>query len=478
MFDIGQYLQDGRKYYIYGTREIGEYLYSKIEGQWGSEAVEGFLETSPTIVECNGKRVYALSQVAGLDFDEDTYFLLAAANAYEDMRQNLVKRGIQNDRIITLKEMYPYFKNIRLYKGGQIQKVCFWPPIKEGDTGIQKKISWFLPERANVTVWCDHLMKSAFNENVSIAQLEECEKYFEESDVIYVWDVTEDFGSVEKYIDKIYVADPNFYKYVETNNYSSLYYMSLSETDKEQVLCRSKQLFEGLKRENKEKRANIFCTGPTIEEIYAMKFDPAFNIITNSLVKDRKLLERIRPRILVFDDLNFYVSPHKYGEKFYEDVLDAVRRYDMYIVTFLLRVPLIAAHFPELENKIIGIPFDASQYCFPSQEKFCTKNTSNILTELILPVASALCDEIGIAGCTGRKPDESYYWKHNPDTQYLDLMQSVFDMYPSVFRDQRYGNYYEKHCRNVEGLLSYGEGFGKRYINLTTSFIPALQKRS
>ncbi len=118
MFDIGQYLQEGRKYYIYGTREIGEYLYNKIEGQWGSEAVEGFLETSPTIVECNGKRVYALSQVAGLDFDEDTYFLLAAANAYEDMRQNLVKRGIQNDRIITLKEMYPYFKNIRLYKGG------------------------------------------------------------------------------------------------------------------------------------------------------------------------------------------------------------------------------------------------------------------------------------------------------------------------------------------------------------------------
>lgn len=477
MVDISQYIQEGRRYYIYGTREIGEYLFNKIEIQLGSEAVEGFLETSPTIVECNGKRVYALSQVAGLDFDENTYFLLAAANAYEDMRQNLVKRGVQDDKIITLKEMYPYFKNIRLYKG-QIQKVCFWPPIKEDDIDIRKKIGWFLPGQANVIVWCDHLTKAGFNENVSIAHLDECEKYFKDSDVIYIWDVARGLDRAEKYLDKVYVVDPNFYKYIETNNYSSLYYMSLSEADKEQILNRSRQLFDRLKEENKEKRANIFCTGPSIEEIYAMEFGPSLNIIANSLVKDRELLERIRPRILVFDDLNFYVSPHKYGEKFYQDVLDAVRRYDMYIITFLVRVPLILAHFPELENKLIGIPFDAGQYCFPSRENFCTKNTSNILTELILPVASALCDEVGIAGCTGRKPDEKYYWKHSPDTQYLDLMQSVFDMYPSVFRDQQYGNYYGRHCRNVEGLLSYGEGLGKRYINLTTSFIPALQKRS
>ena len=57
-------------------------------------------------------------------------------------------------------------------------------------------------------------------------------------------------------------------------------------------------------------------------------------------------------------------------------------------------------------------------------------------------------------------------------------MQSVFDMYPSVFRDQKYDNYYSSHCRTVEEILEFGEKLNKRYVNMTTSYIPALKKRS
>ena len=57
-------------------------------------------------------------------------------------------------------------------------------------------------------------------------------------------------------------------------------------------------------------------------------------------------------------------------------------------------------------------------------------------------------------------------------------MQTIFDMYPSVFRDQNYANYYEGHCQRVEDLLEFGEKKGKKYKNITTSYIPALAKRN
>lgn len=131
-----------------------------------------------------------------------------------------------------------------------------------------------------------------------------------------------------------------------------------------------------------------------------------------------------------------------------------------------------------LRGKVIGIPYDSPEFVFPDVDNFRVKNTGNILTQLLLPIASSLCDEIGIAGCTGRNPDETYYWKHNPKTQYIDLMQSVFDMYPSIFRDQKYDDYYDRHCKTVKDMIKYGEQLGKKYINMTTSYISALNERT
>lgn len=478
MFDVSQYIMQGRKYYIYGTRDIGDYLYSKISELFGTEAVEGFLETSPTIIEFNGKRVYALSQVVGLDFDEDTYFLLAAANAYEDMRQNLIKRGVRKDRIITLKEIYPYFKTIWSYKGGNLRKVCFWPLIKTEDEDIKKKISWFLPDKAEVVVWCDDSIKDSFNSNVCVSDLSSVEKEFDDADIIYIWGICDDQQILERYSYKVYAVIPSFYRYIETSNYSALYYNTHDEYEKEAFLGRSKEVFSALKNSIATKRANIFCTGPSIDEIYEEDFSESINIITNSMVKDKEFLERIKPKVLMFDDINFYVSPNEYCLRFYQDVLEAVEKYDMYLVVYNYREPLILRHFPTFQDKLIGMPFGAKTYNFPSCDYFCTRGTNNILTELAIPIASALCEEIGLAGCTGRGPEEKgYYWRHNPKTQYIDLMQSVFNMYPSVFRYQKYDNYYERHCKIVRELLEFGEKMGKTYLNLTTSFIPALKER-
>ena len=83
-----------------------------------------------------------------------------------------------------------------------------------------------------------------------------------------------------------------------------------------------------------------------------------------------------------------------------------------------------------------------------------------------------------IAGCDGRSPNETYFWRHNTRTQYSDeLMLSAFDTHPAFFRDRDYGDYYESHCASLEDLLATAEAQGKRVVGVTPSHIPALRRR-
>ncbi len=472
--EINRYLQEGRKYYIYGAQGTGLYCFDRISKRLGSDAVSGFIETDPQMAQYCGKRIFSFSEI---NVDEDAYIILASANHAEEMKENLQKIGMDMGKVIVLDTVYAYLKSLERYGGGIIKNVCFWPPIGDSDEDVRKKIAWFLPDRAMVTVWCEGNEEKRLGNNVYVGD-QDREKVLQEADVIFVWDLEGASDVFEKYKGKAYVADPGFWYYTETMNISSVYYKTFNAVEKGELVERSKSKFLELKAWPKKERANIFCSGSSIEEIYDNGFQGELNIISNSMVKNDRLLKKIEPRLLVFSDVNFYVSPNEYCSRFYEDVLKTVRKYETYIIVFDYIAPLVCRHFPQLKDRVIGIPYGADMFVFPDVDNFHVKKTGNILTELMLPIASALCDEIGIAGCTGRNPDETYYWRHNSDTQYLDLMQSVFDMYPSVFRDQKYDNYYSSHCRTVEEILEFGEKLNKRYVNMTTSYIPALKKRS
>lgn len=476
MFHMNEYIYADKRYYIYGTKGMGFYCFNNITDRFGEESVMGFIETKPMADECCGKKIFTLDEIECLD--DDTYIILASPNYYKDMMDNLIANNISVERIIVLDKLYPLFKNIVFFGGKHIKKVCFWPPINRDDKDIQKKISWFLPDRLEVTVWGGENIKDCFNNNIHVEYTTNAERKLNEADVIYLWCITNNEDILSKYMDKVYIVDPNFWYYTETINFFRIYDVALGTSEKNILLGKSEALFNELKINNKAKRTNVFCSGPSIEEVYNGDFRDDLNIVTNSMVKNTDFLKQVNPKILIFTDPNFYFSPNEYCEKFYKDVLDAVDKYDMYIIIFDHSVSLILHHFPELKGRVIGVPSNSDSFTFPSLDNFSTKSTGNILTELLLPIASALCDEIAIAGCTGRNPDEAYYWQHNPKTQYLDLMKSVFDMYPSVFRDQKYANYYEKHCQIVEQIIEYGEQLGKKYINLTTSYIPALIRRT
>lgn len=475
---LSDYISTDKKYYIYGTTSLAVFFYNKIIDLCGIESVLGFLETEPTTRKYLEKTVVSPKELGELE--TDVRVLIASGNYFRDMKNTLLACGISEEQMIIPDKVFDYFKTMYAMKRDNIKKLCFWPPINENNPNLIKKIAWFIPDRITVSLWCENeKLRNEFGENVHFQKIEEKEQVFQEAEMIYLWDMEAQREDYEAYLSKLFVVDPDFYFSVETLNYTKLYYNSFSESEKREYARKSRQIFSELKKSAESYSiARIFCSGPSIDEIHENIYEDSINIICNSMVKDKEWLERIKPRILTFTDPNYYFSPTEYCRKFYEDVLEGSRLYDYYIIVYDYEVPLLLYHCPQLSGKVIGINRGAKTYAYPDELQLKVKNTKNILTEIMLPLASSLCDDIEMAGCTGRNPDETFYWKHNGRTQYLDLMQTIFDMYPSLFRDQNYANYYERHCRWLEELLEYGEQKGKKYRNLTTSYIPALKSRS
>lgn len=476
MEGIFKYIDANRKYYIYGSANFGRYCYKRITERYGTDSIIGFIETIPRASHCFGKEIFSPKDVK---IEKNVSVLITSFKHVKRMCDTLLKLGFEKKSIVIPENMRMYFETLNDIDIQNVKSVLFWPKINDLNTDLVRKIRWFIPDRIDVKVCSSNAALSRKWDNIKNFDEIALDVEMQSVDLIYIWDAKIKLHDIAKFRDKVYIVDPTFYGYIEILNYRNLYYNSFSHKEKETFVKQSIKVFEEMKLKfKKRRRANIFCSGSSIMEVLDNDYRGDFNIICNSMVKDKEFLKNINPSLLCFTDAIFYMSPTEYAKKFFKDVIDALEKYELYIAVCDFAVPLLIKHYPVLEKRIIGMPRSSMDLVFPSTEKFNVKIASNIFTELMIPIASSLCDEIRIAGCTGRKREETYFWKHNERTQYLDLMQSVFEAYPANFRDQSYSDYYEMHCHTIERMLEYGESLGKKYVNMTTSYIPALKKRS
>jgi hypothetical protein len=191
-------------------------------------------------------------------------------------------------------------------------------------------------------------------------------------------------------------------------------------------------------------------------------------------------LEVIQPTVLAFTDPVFHFGPSSYAAAFRQDLLRAAETFPhaMLAVTRTWS-SVFFAHFPDLVDRaIVADTTPDEPWTWPADGSMVTRATGNVLTNLMLPLAFALADEVGVAGCDGRAPAENYFWKHNERTQYTqELMDDVFEAHPSFFRDRDYADYYTHHCQDLEEFFSMAENRRKRVTATTPSYIPALVAR-
>lgn len=225
--------------------------------------------------------------------------------------------------------------------------------------------------------------------------------------------------------------------------------------------------------------AFVLATGPSANEVAPDELSADVRITCNSAVRDRELIERYRPSVLAFGDPVFHYGPSRYAAAFRRDLIWTIENSDAVILTTDLFVEPLLVHVPEVRDRIAVVNLRKDErWGWPTSTDVTARITGNVLTNLMLPAAFALADHVKIAGCDGRNPDETYYWKHNVRTQYADdLMQAAFETHEAFFRDRTYSDYYDEHIQQLADFLAVAEAAGKSATCVTRSHIPALLDR-
>lgn len=251
-------------------------------------------------------------------------------------------------------------------------------------------------------------------------------------------------------------------------------------SDKQKLIEQSKIKFNDLyKSLGKFDCSWVLATGPSVEKYKDFEFSDALTIVCNSTILDDDLVNRCTPKILVFADPIFHFGVSEYAGEFRSVVRKRLESTDISIIVPFKYYALLISIFPEYEGRIIGVPFNKDiDFNLDIYESFCVKTTSNILTLLLLPVASTFSNTINILGCDGRSFDEDdYFWGHGKKVQINDKMENIQTVHPGFFKID-YNEYYFEHCHTLECLLSSGESIGKTYLHRFDSFIPALRDRN
>jgi hypothetical protein len=191
-------------------------------------------------------------------------------------------------------------------------------------------------------------------------------------------------------------------------------------------------------------------------------------------------MEVLQPQILTFSDPAYHFGVSQYANMFRQEAAAALKNHpEMICIVPERYLPLITADFgPEMEERLIGVPVvEQKTFNFPSVDQFFTRFTGNILTQLMIPIASRLSKKVIIYGADGRTPSDQGFWQHAPTAQINSLMSTIYESHPALTRDEQVEEYYRIHCNSLESLLTEGETIGIKYHSETPSFIPALSKR-
>ena len=413
--------------------------------------------------------------------------------------------------------------------GRVIRHVIYYPVVKDIGTlaDLVNRISWYLPQsdfsKVKVSIVADPQFANTnldslvpppsqqayIGQRDDIHLIEPRAANLSQADAIMLWDRRSMFEPrLLRHLAKVTMVDPWFYYIMEAVLWVRLYFQTVDNEQKERLSELSRRNFQALLNQVARcKQGYVFGTGPSLERATEFSYDGGFCVVCNSIVKNKALLRHIKPQLLVFVDEAFFFSPCRYSAEFRRLMLETVEEFQCYIMIRDHQVPLLLAHYPQLESRIIGMPapgvWDMSvrqimrmllhkptrmpfptkipgheeKWNFPTLDKFYVRVAPSVMPGLMIPVVSSVCEEIYIIGADGRKPDENYFWTHSQSSQFGELMQTVFDTHPSFFRDSDYTDNYKEYCQFFEELVHYGESLGKRYYSLAPSYIPALAKR-
>lgn len=232
--------------------------------------------------------------------------------------------------------------------------------------------------------------------------------------------------------------------------------------------------------------AHVFGTGPSLALAMNMDVGSGARIVCNAAVRDRKLLEHVRPTCIAAADPALHYGVSRYAAAFREHLVSAMRNHDAFLFMPMGYYPLFARRHPDLASRAFGVPVTPrrpEEVSVDLAARFQIACYANILTLFLLPLGATLAPEVRVVGCDGRSPlptpkddNPSPFWKHHPDSEFEALYPTLKTCHPGFFHLD-YDDWYAEHCEGARILVEAVEAKGGRVLAVTPSYIPCLAER-
>lgn len=227
--------------------------------------------------------------------------------------------------------------------------------------------------------------------------------------------------------------------------------------------------------------ALVFGTGPSFSEYKAMKREGTV-IACNSIVEDEDFFVKMRPDFFVFADAAHHVGPSKRAQRFREQLRARLRQFPaFYVVTTDRFAPIILREFGEFQSRFIFLQQSALRNPnFRLETNRFAPAMNSVSVIYMLPLAGSVANQIVLVGFDGdldgiAKDD---FWAHDEGLAYGVHIEEFHEMHPTYRIEREKRGTKKAYYKDMEDTLTYGESaFGKKFIAIAASSIPAVQER-
>ena len=394
----------------------------------------------------------------------------------------------ENQKIIAY---YPPFRTDHDFTDHYYRLLWYLNPIIHEVGSIVIPYLGEKPVIGNIPSYLDQdirLLEANFESRLHFVSLDENPlahlEWYEQSEVIVKWKSTPSASEpqVDSAIDETLRAKQVWRVDHLVEQYASSFYLKLSSEwgdGQQQILAECQSKFQQLSQTDFRPTGAIMGTGPNLSQVADFDFSNSTNIACNSMVKNVELMHRLTPPIIVISDPIFHAGCSSYAGEFRRHLQWALEEFNSFLIVPMRDYRLYMANLDrKFQSQIIGVPLKSEPNPnLDLRSDFYVSTTSNVMTLFLLPLACTFFSDIYLAGFDGRPLQENdYFWKHDPKSQLTNRMEDIQLAHPAFFQID-YDDYYETHCQTVEAWLGFGESRGKRFLNLTPSYIPALSKR-
>jgi hypothetical protein len=235
---------------------------------------------------------------------------------------------------------------------------------------------------------------------------------------------------------------------------------------------------------NLNQNCYIFGTGSSLERAYLQNFERGFKIVCNTIVKDKNLMEYLKPDIIVAGDALYHFSDSLFARAFRKDLCARLEENQELIFVYPeLFTSFVEKELNKFSNRIFGIPQGLEEsITYDIKRKFELPAFGNVLNLLLLPLACSVSKRIYLWGFDGRSPDDVDFWKNSTKHFYQDLIElqkvehrAFYDKFIPKGNEQDY--VLQVHGDKLEEVLSMAEECDFKFYMMHSSYTTALNKR-